>query len=316
MPVTAARYTPDSAAQWNEMVEASRNGTFLFNRAYMDYHADRFDDHSLMFSNDSGRLIAILPASLDSNGSRLVSHGGLTYGGLVYGVKGITAPAILEIFDALKAHCRAQGITEIVYKAIPHIYHRVPAEEDIYALFRNDAVLTRVDLSSAIDMGHPVGMDSSYRRYVRLADRQGIVITESHDFARFWEILTFRLKTRHNAAPVHSLAEFELLQSRFPANIRLFAAMRGGEMLAGSVMFFTDTCAHSQYIGSTEAGRELKAIPAIFNHILTSEMGTRRWLDFGTSNEDAGRYLNEGLIDQKRSMGALGIAYPTYTISL
>jgi hypothetical protein len=34
-----------------------------------------------------------------------------------------------------------------------------------------------------------------------------------------------------------------------------------------------------------------------------------RYFDFGTSNEDAGRYLNETLIAQKEGFGGRGVAY-------
>ena len=34
------RYTPALKAEWNAAVEASRNGTFLFRRDYLEYHAD------------------------------------------------------------------------------------------------------------------------------------------------------------------------------------------------------------------------------------------------------------------------------------
>lgn len=40
------KYTPADKAQWDKFVETSRNGTFLFRRDFMDYHADRFADHS------------------------------------------------------------------------------------------------------------------------------------------------------------------------------------------------------------------------------------------------------------------------------
>ena len=43
------RYTADKEAEWNAFVAQSKNGTFLFDRGYMDYHSDRFTDHSLMF---------------------------------------------------------------------------------------------------------------------------------------------------------------------------------------------------------------------------------------------------------------------------
>ena len=47
------RYTPDKANEWNRFVAASKNGTFLFERQFMDYHADRFTDCSLMFYRDN-----------------------------------------------------------------------------------------------------------------------------------------------------------------------------------------------------------------------------------------------------------------------
>ena len=54
----------DSQKQvWDEFVGGSKNGTFLFFRDYMDYHRDRFEDHSLLIWEDNGRLIALLPAN-------------------------------------------------------------------------------------------------------------------------------------------------------------------------------------------------------------------------------------------------------------
>ena len=62
--------------EWNAFVAQSKNGTFLFDRRFMDYHADRFQDYSLMFY-DEDRLLAVMPAHVD--GDCLVTHGGLTY---------------------------------------------------------------------------------------------------------------------------------------------------------------------------------------------------------------------------------------------
>ena len=75
------RYSADKADEWNAFVAASKNGTFLFDRRYMDYHSDRFLDHSLMFY-EKGRLYAVMPANDDKHGT-LFSHQGLTYGGLI-----------------------------------------------------------------------------------------------------------------------------------------------------------------------------------------------------------------------------------------
>ena len=80
-PLRVERYTADRGEEWNEFVRRSKNGTFLFERGYMEYHGDRFVDCSLIVRDDRGRLIALLPASRHDDA--LVSHGGLTYGGFV-----------------------------------------------------------------------------------------------------------------------------------------------------------------------------------------------------------------------------------------
>ena len=74
-------YTSEDMPLWDAFVKTSRNGTFLFERSYMDYHSDRFKDHSLMYYHKN-RLIAVLPAVEErSEGSDRVdvlsSHSGL-----------------------------------------------------------------------------------------------------------------------------------------------------------------------------------------------------------------------------------------------
>ena len=40
------RYHTQREPLWNEFAQRSKNGTFLFHRSYMEYHADRFEDFS------------------------------------------------------------------------------------------------------------------------------------------------------------------------------------------------------------------------------------------------------------------------------
>ena len=49
LQLNIVRYTAEQKTVWDSFVATSKNGTFLFMRDYMDYHADRFADHSLMF---------------------------------------------------------------------------------------------------------------------------------------------------------------------------------------------------------------------------------------------------------------------------
>src|SRR5215469_11873946 len=90
-------YTDAQKRTWDDFVRRSKNGTFLFLREYMDYHRDRFVDHSLVMSLDDGDLLALLPGN--RVGATLVSHGGLTYGGFITDVR-MKAAAMLEVFES------------------------------------------------------------------------------------------------------------------------------------------------------------------------------------------------------------------------
>ena len=59
--VSIKRYAETDKEAWNRYVAKARNATFLFDRNYMDYHKERFDDHSLLFYRN-GKLYALLPA--------------------------------------------------------------------------------------------------------------------------------------------------------------------------------------------------------------------------------------------------------------
>ena len=150
--ITIVRYSAkeEITREWDRFIEGSRNGTFLFFRAYMDYHKERFTDHSLMFYNDS-KLIALLPANEREN--VLYSHQGLTYGGLIIG-SDTTTIHVIEIFECLGNYLKSIGITRVRYKDIPWIYHTLPSEEPLYAMHvvcKNYKIVER-DVSSTIDL--------------------------------------------------------------------------------------------------------------------------------------------------------------------
>lgn len=314
--IRATAYTAADAAVWDAFVRSSRNGTFLLQRAYMDYHADRFTDASLVFRDSAGRIVALLPACIC--GDTVHSHAGLTYGGMVLPYDGnVDGASAVEILTEACRHYRRLGFRTLRYKAIPDIYHRYPAQEDIYALFRCGAHQAEVNLSSTIALDNPLPFNKNSMRNLRHAAAAGVTAAEDDDFGPFWQLLTELLDTRYGVNPVHSLAEIELLRGRFPANIRLFTARdAAGTVVAGTVIFFTDTCAHAQYIGASPKGKELRALPLLFDYVLRNHCAGLRYFDFGISNEDHGRYLNEGLLRQKNGMGGRGTAYSIYEINL
>jgi len=306
-------YTPDKAAVWNQFVDDSKNGTFLFNRNYMDYHSDRFRDGSLMVYRE-GYLYALLPAN--TVGDTLWTHRGLTYGGFVLG-KEATAAMVQQLFRELNDYLRQRQVHRVVYKPVPHIYHSLPAEEDLYSLFSVcDARLIDRSISSVIDLTQPLRWSRDRRYGINKATKQGVAVGESDDWTGFWTVLTDNLRKKYDARPVHSLEEIMLLRQRFPQHIRLFTATRAGRVMGGTVIYATPMVTHAQYISASPEGKQLRVIDRLFDYILHEMEWPSHYFDFGTSNEDDGRVLVEPLIYQKEGFGGRGICYDWYEWTL
>lgn len=311
------RYEPSLAEEWNRFVaESARNATFLHNRNYMDYHSDRFRDASLVAVDSvSGRWLAALPAN--EEGNTVWSHHGLTYGGWLLHRRHFNAVNMLDLWDLTIQEWRAQGKERLMYRPVPHLYHTQPSEEDIYGLWRKGGVIDHLQVSSAIDLREPYSVSDSTRRNINLARRHGTQVEEV-DAETLWPLLERTLQERHSTKPVHTLAEFKLLQSRFPQNIRVVAA-RGadGTIQAATALYVAGQVVHSQYIGTTPEGRRAYGLPLLISTIVEKARETGKfWFDFGTSNEAQGSILNEGLHSQKSGLGATSLIYPTYRLDL
>lgn len=310
---TFLKYSPRDEGTWNAFVAQSKNGTFLLDRRYMDYHASRFHDHSLMIYKEE-RLFALLPAHRE--GKQLFSHNGLTYGGLLIGPKAKTAE-IVTLFEELNEELRDEGFRQVTYKRIPWIYHHVPAEEDLYALFKVcGAHLTARDVSSVICQENPLHWSQNRRIRKNKALRQGVEVTTSEDFPVFWEVLRDNLMNKYGVEPTHSLEEIQLLRQRFPDNIRLYIALKEGKVIGGTVLYVTPRVVHAQYISASPEGKELGALDAIYERILHHDFVDCPYFDFGKSTEDNGYLLNTSLIHQKEGFGARAICYDTYVWEL
>jgi len=306
------RYSQVHKAVWDAFVAGSKNGTFLFFRDYMEYHAHRVTDHSLLFFL-KGKLIALLPAN--EVGQELHSHSGLSYGGIISG-NSMRAAIMLRVFDAMLVYLRKVGFTRLNYKAIPHIYHLTPAEEDLYALYRSGASLCRRELNSVICLDNPLPYSQLRKRKLKDVQAESLNLQQSFDFVSFMKLEQELLQTKYNLIPTHSSEEMEKLAQQFPEHIKLFAAYEAAEMVAGIIIYETETVVHCQYIGATERGKHLSALDALTDFLLTSIYKQKRYFSFGISTEQGGRYLNENLVRNKESYGARAVVQDFYTLEL
>jgi hypothetical protein len=304
------RYTAEQKAVWDDFVSRSKQGTFLLRRDYMDYHSDRFHDHSLMVWNNKS-LVAMLPANQKED--VLWSHQGLTYGGLLTLDKTKTVE-VCDIFRHINDYLRAHNFHRVVYKPIPWMYHRLPAEEDLYAVFNVcQAHLTVRNIATVIKQSNCLkwsrirswGADKAYMHGIKVEQNDA-------DYAGFWEVLVDNLQTSYHTTPVHTLEEMQRLHTAFPDNIKLYTAKLHDKVLGGVLLYVTPHVVHSQYISASTEGKREHAIDAIFHKIITQDYCHCTYFDFGTSNEQRGRILNEGLIYQKEGFGGRGVCYDWY----
>lgn len=308
------RYSKDDKISWDDFVRNSKSFHFMFLRDYMDYHSNRFADHSLMIHDNKEKLVAVLPANKDGND--IISHQGLSFGGLL--IKGeVDTLKFVQCIDALILYCKENSFSTLLYKKIPTIYSSTLFEEDSYALVYRGAELYRRDLNCAIDYKVRQDCSKSRIRNIKKAKKNGIsCIHSNEDIEEFYRVLSANLSTVHNLVPPHSLEELKLLQSRFPENILLFVAKKDDKVLAGVLIFVTRFVIHAQYIASIDEGRKIGALDLLFDHIIMRFEEYASYFSFGVSTEDSGKFINEGLVFQKEGFGARAYVHDFYRLEI
>ncbi|MCS3808762.1 GNAT family N-acetyltransferase [Xanthomonas sp. 4461] len=304
-------YVAGDALAWDALVACSRNGNLLHRRGYMDYHADRFVDASLLVER-GGEVLAVFPASVQ--GDCVSSHAGLTYAGLLSSMA-MRASATLQVLEQIAAHYRAGGMRELVYKPVPHVFHAYPAEEELYALHRMGAQLYRRDLSSVIALRQPFTFSAERRRSIAKARKAGVHIQTGTTLDAFHALLSEVLQ-RHGVAPTHRLDELQLLQGRFPHHIVLHEARVEGQLVAAALVYDFGRSVHTQYLAVSEHGRRLDALSLLLAELITQVYAARDYFSFGISTEHGGQVLNEGLVEQKERFGARAVVQDFYRWTL
>jgi len=302
------RYQVEDEEAWNDFVANAKNATFLFNRQFMDYHSSRFVDHSLMlYHNDV--LRAVMPAN--ERGDALISHGGLSYGGMILDEKMNLADVVKSFFYALK-YLYDNNLNSLTYKCVPSNFARLPSHEDQFAMFLLEGELIRRDMSAVNFKSAALPLGQTRRNIVK-RNISRLQVTRTADPSRFWDILENNLRERHGTAPIHTLQEIQLLMKRFPERIQCFEVGEN-DILGGTLIFETDTSAHAQYIASNNEGKKVGALDVLFSQLISDTFSHKDNFSFGMSNERDPHKLNKGLSFWKESFGARTIAVDTYQI--
>ncbi|KFF19077.1 GNAT family N-acetyltransferase [Flavobacterium hydatis] len=308
---TVKLYQETDYEKWNDFIGQAKNATFLFHRDFMEYHKDRFEDFSLLIYENE-KLVSVLPANRVND--IVYSHQGLTYGGLVYG-ENTKLVSIIEIFKRILIFFKENVITKLHLKTLPSIYHLKPAEEIQYALFLAEAKLVRRDSLSVLDLSQENKISKIRKRGIQKALSNELIIKEEDYLEGFWnEILIPNLDKKHNTNPVHTLEEINYLKSIFPDSIRHFNVYHNDKIVAGTTVFESKNVAHCQYISKNENQGNLGSLDFLFEFLIKEAFVEKHFFDFGISNENQGKKLNEGLSYWKESFGASTIVHDFYEV--
>jgi hypothetical protein len=315
------RFQPDEAPWWDRMVWQSNNGTLFHTRRFLSYHPpDRFTDHSLVFYK-KGKPYVLFPAAAlaEDDGPALVSHPGATFGSFVV-PEDLPFADAYQLVRALKRYAREQGFHRVRLPLPPTIYNRRLSNYIDFALLKHGFRYRKREVSSILFLEQSVAENlakfrPSHRRAVRRAQRLGVTVSPSEDYATFYDILTRNLKIRHNVRPTHTLEELLTLRRLFPERIRLFGAFVEDRMVAGVVNFIvTDEVVLAFYISHDESYQEYRPVNLLFYSIFEWAIAAGfKVFDFGifTVNEEP----NFGLGRFKESFGASGMFRDTLEIA-
>ncbi|WP_445714999.1 GNAT family N-acetyltransferase [Flavobacterium sp.] len=308
------KYSSEFNTLWNEFVAKSKNATFLFHRDFMEYHQDRLEDFSLLIFDEDQQLMAILPANKVDN--TLFSHQGLTYGGILLDEK-IKLSDCISITKSVFEYLSAFGFKKLIFKEVPTIYHQLPSDELQYLMFVLQGNLVRRDVLSVLDLKSQFVFSRDRKNGIKRGLKNNLIVKEEADFKSFWnEILIPNLALKHQAKPVHTLEEIQYLYSKFPNNIRQFNVYQNDKIVAGTTVFESKLVAHSQYISGNSDKNELGSLDFLHDYLISNVFKDKKYFDFGISNENQGKNINEGLMYWKESFGARSITQDFYEVPI
>lgn len=315
-------YSPQIAALWDKFVSESNNGTIFHTRRFLSYHpAGRFRDASLAFYKGT-ELYAVFPAVRGNwNGlDTLWSHRGASYGGFVVRESLSIANAYILV-EQLIAYARHEKVQRIVITLPPIIYSQRLSNYIDFALIKHGFQYLKREVSSIVSLEENIDLNvakfkQTNRTAFRRAQKLGVIVRESDDYATFYEILKKNLKIRHGVQPTHTLDELITLKNLFPDRIFLFGAFVKEEMVAGVVMFDCNRAVSlAFYISHNEDRQEYRGVNLLFYEIIKRCISQGfKYLDFGifTVNMEP----NFGLGRFKEGFGSSGILRDTLYLDL
>lgn len=315
----------DLTDTYEEFVKTSINGTIFHERKFLSYHPeDRFKDNSLLIYNKS-KLIAVFPAALIVKQDKkiLKSHPGTSYGGIVI-KENLNYEIIDAIYEKIEEYCIENGINYIEFRHSPKIFFNNPIDQLDFALVRRNYIREAEELSTFYSLKEIKGLNETdyinyYNNYSSTKSRQNIkkaislgvkldFIENKNEIDKFYLILQDNLK-KYNTSPVHSKDEIIKLLELYPNRVKIAVSKIDNKILGGFLIFNINKNGWHIFYSCLDYNLlEYKAIHfclfSLKKHL--SEL-SYKYLNYGISTENSGKYVNKSLLKFKESFNGMGI---------
>lgn len=279
----------------------------------MEYHSDRFEDHSLLLYKKD-KLVALFPANLRDN--TLYSHQGLTFGSFILQKKQ-NAYEVYQLLELVINYAKKHGCNAIVVKTMPSFYYTVQSNELLYFLAQKGTLHSR-NLVLTIDYRAGFHIHKTKLKHYEKNHHTGFEIVEKGSLSEFWnQVLIPKLNDKYEATPVHSLEEIKKLEKLFPQNIIQYNIKLENEILAGITIFKHKKIVKSQYGANTKKGASLRALEYLFIYLIEKFQQERMYyFSMGTVDAATEIGFNAGLLKQKEELGCVCVTQDIFKILL
>jgi Cdc6-like AAA superfamily ATPase len=319
------QYTDADFNTYEDFVLSSINGTIFHQRQFLNYHPiDRFQDNTLMIFK-SNILIGVFPAALitKNNINILKSHPGASYGGLII-KENLSYSKINNIFEIIEQYCKQNEINFVEFRHSPKIFLKERIDQIEFCLIKRDYIRDAEELSTFYDLEkiRYLSDEQYYNTYsnsthskIKQCISTAIKNNLSFEFAksnaeieRYYQIIESNLE-KHNVKPVHSLDEIKKLLELLPDRIKIPIIKLNDEIIAGFLIFNVNSTGWHIFYSSLDYNYS-KFKPIHFGvYKLKRYLADMayRYLNYGISTENSGKYVNETLLNFKESFNGEGI---------
>lgn len=310
---------------YESFVENSINGTIFHERKFISYHPEeRFDDCSLLFFRGE-KLVAVFPAAIiqKENIKILKSHPGTSYGGLII-KENLSYSFTNSLFEKLEEYCKKNNINFIEFRHSPRIFLKNPLDQIEFVLINRGYIREAEELATCYELSQIKYLTNSqyinyFNNYTNTKARQNIkkaiskklnfkFIHNDEDISNYYNILENNLK-KYNTKPVHSLKEIIKLINLYPERVKISVTEFDGRILGGFLIFNINTLGwHIFYSALDYNYLEYKPIHfCLFKLKKYLSQMSYKYLNYGISTENSGKYINESLLSFKESFNGIGV---------